>query len=141
MKKHSTGGCLCGAIRYVVTAPLAQISACHCTHCRRISGAGCSHNAIFDSATLTFTKGAPKRYVDRADSGNKLHRYFCADCGSSIMSQREKVPEIVVLKVGTLDDASGLTLYRDVWTDSALPWVHIDDATEHHLRNRPSAMA
>ena len=141
MDRHSTGGCLCGAIGYVVTAPLAQISACHCTHCRRISGAGCSHNAIFDSAALTFTQGVPKRYVDRADSGNLLHRYFCADCGSSLMSQREKVPGIVVLKVGTLDDASGLTLYRDAWTDSALPWVPIGGATERHPRNRPSPMA
>ena len=141
MHNPSTGGCLCGAIRYVVTAPLAQISACHCTHCRRISGAGCSHNAIFEPTALTFTQGVPKRYVDRADGGNRLYRFFCADCGSSIMSQREKVPEIVVLKVGTPDDASGLTLYRDVWTDSALPWVHIDGATEHHPRNRPSPMA
>ena len=57
------------------------------------------------------------------------------------MSQRENVSEIVVLKVGTPDDASGLTLYRDVWTDSALPWVHIDGATEHHPRNLPSPMA
>lgn len=140
MNPPLTGGCLCGAVRYTVSVALEAVSACHCTHCRRISGAGCSHNAIFPSAALTYTAALPKRYIDTADSGNRLFRFFCPECGSSICSQREKVPEIVVLKVGTLDDASGLRLAREVWTDSALPWMRLDPAAEHHPRNRPSPM-
>lgn len=34
-----TGGCLCGAIRYTVSAPITELRACHCTSCQKASGA------------------------------------------------------------------------------------------------------
>lgn len=137
MSQELTGGCLCGAIRYTVSAPLHNVIACHCTHCRKISGAGSSHNAPVATSSVNFTAGTPKKYADTADSGNTLYRYFCENCGSSIMSQRSKTPEMSVLKVGTLDDASGLKLAMNIWTDSALPWMHLDPAIERHPKNRP----
>ena len=138
MDKPASGGCLCGAIRYTVDAPLKNVSACHCTHCRKTSGAGSSHNAIIATSALTINTGTPKRYVDTADSGNTLYRFFCGDCGSSLFSRREKMPEMTVLKVGTLDDASQLTLAMNIWTGSALPWMHIDPAAVNHPGNRPA---
>ena len=44
---------------------------------------------------------------------------------------------MTVLKVGSLDDASGLSLVMNIWTDSALPWMHIDPALEKFAKNRP----
>ncbi len=137
MSTSLTGGCLCGAVRYSVNAPLANVVACHCTHCRKISGAGSSHNAIVAANAVTFAGSKVKRYQDKADSGNVLFRHFCGDCGSSLYSQREKSPEMIVLKVGTLDDASGLKLAMNIWTDSALPWMHLDPAVARHPKNRP----
>ncbi len=137
MDSTATGACLCGTIRYAVAAPLQNVIACHCTHCRKISGAGSSHNAAIPTSSLTITAGTPKVYADTADSGNRLNRFFCADCGSSLFSRREKVPEMTILKVGTLDDAAGLKLAMNIWTDSALPWMHVDPAVEHYPGNRP----
>ena len=137
MDQTATGGCLCGAIRYAVSAPLKNVIACHCTHCRKISGAGSSHNAAIPSSAMTVTAGKPAMYADTANSGNRLNRFFCADCGSSLYSRREKVPEMTILKVGTLDDASGLKLAMNIWTDSALPWMHVDPAVEQYPGNRP----
>ena len=139
MTQPLTGGCHCGTIRYEINAPVTGVVACHCSNCRRISGAGSSHNAIIPSSAMTFTSGTPKRYTDlKAASGNTLYRFFCADCGSSIYSQREKMPEMRVLKVGTLDDASGLKMAMNIWTDNALPWMHLDPAVDNHRQNRPT---
>ncbi len=137
MDKTATGGCLCGKIRYAVATPLQNVIACHCNHCRKISGAGSSHNAAIPTSAMTITTGAPKMYADTADSGNRLNRFFCDDCGSSLYSRREKMPEMTILKVGTLDDASGLKLAMNIWTGSALPWMHVDPAVEHYPGNRP----
>ena len=82
MTTPMTGGCLCGAIRYSVDAPLQNIVACHCSHCRKASGAGASHNALVPSSAVAFTAGKPKTYTDTAHSGNTLYRHFCGDCGS-----------------------------------------------------------
>ena len=137
MDKPSTGGCLCGAIRYSISPAPTNVIACHCTHCRKISGAGSSHNAAVPTSSVTITAGKPKMFIDTAASGNRLNRFFCADCGSSLFSQREKMPEMMILKVGSLDDASGLTMAMNIWTDSALPWMHVDPALAQFPQNRP----
>ena len=137
MTQTSSGGCLCGAIRYSVNQAIETVSACHCTHCQKASGTGASHNALVSASAVTFTSGKTKVYKDAAESGNTLYRHFCGDCGSPIYSQREKMPELMVIKVGTLDDTSGLKLTTNIWTRSARPWMHIDPAATNHPQNRP----
>ena len=132
-----TGGCLCGAIRYTISQPVEVVSACHCTHCQKASGTGASHNALVPTSAVSFTAGKPKAYKDTAENGNTLYRHFCGDCGSPIYSQREKMPELMVIKVGTLDDTSGMKLTTNIWTRSARPWMHIDPAAVNHPQNRP----
>ena len=39
---------------------------------------------------------------------------------------------------GAPDDASQLTLAMNIWTGSALPWMHIDPAAVNHPGNRPA---
>ncbi|MBI3372365.1 MAG: GFA family protein [Betaproteobacteria bacterium] len=137
MPEQITGGCLCGKIRYTVSQPIQNIIACHCTHCQKASGSGASYNAVVPSSAVTFTSGQPKCFEDTAQSGNILKRYFCGDCGSPIYSQRAKTPEMIVLKIGTLDAPGELKLVMNIWTNSARPWMTIDPATERHPENRP----
>lgn len=137
MPSPITGGCLCGRIRYEVSQPPQNVIACHCTHCQKISGAGSSHNAVVPTSAVTFISGKPKHFRDTGQSGNILNRYFCGDCGSSLYSQREKNPEMMILKVGTLDAPGDMKLTMNIWTNSARPWMHIDPATERHPENRP----
>ena len=137
MPNPITGGCLCGKIRYTVSQSVEKIIACHCTHCQKASGAGASHNALVPRSAVSFTAGTPKLFADTAQSGNTLNRYFCGDCGSPIYSQRAKLPEMMVLKVGTLDAPGDMKLVMNIWTSSARPWMHIDPTTECHTENRP----
>lgn len=124
-----TGSCLCGAIRYTVGIPVAELRACHCTHCQKASGAGGSVNAAVPSSAFKLTQGTPKRYEAKADSGRTLYRYFCADCGSPIYSQRATTPETVVVRAGTLDNAGAMKISTNIWTKSARPWDYIDPAS------------
>lgn len=137
MSETQTGGCLCGQIRYRVPSGLDKIIACHCVNCRKTAGAGCSHNMVLRTDQLSIEQGEPSVYEDTAASGNKLYRFFCGHCGSSLFSRREKAPEMTVLKAGSLDDPSAARIAMNIWTDSALPWVHIDPSIEAHATNRP----
>ena len=88
----SAGGCLCGAIRYAVSSPIAALRACHCTHCQKNTGSGASVNAVVAGAHFALTQGSPKRFTTTADSGRTLYRYFCGDCGSPLYAHRESNP-------------------------------------------------
>jgi hypothetical protein len=124
-----TGGCLCGAIRYSVDVPIAELRACHCTHCQKASGAAGSVNAVIPSAALRITRGRAKRYDALADSGRTLYRFFCGNCGSPLYSQRATAPETAVLRAGTLDEAGEMRITTNIWTRSARPWAWIDPAS------------
>ena len=125
-----TGGCLCGAIRYAVSAPITELRACHCRDCQKASGVQGSVNAMILSSAFTLTRGTPKRYAMVAASGRTLHRFFCGDCGSPLFSRRETTPENTALRVGTLDDSSGMKITANIWTNSARPWAWIDPSTK-----------
>ena len=128
-----TGSCLCGAIRFNVTAPVTDLRACHCTSCQKASGAGGSVNAVLPSAAFQITQGTPKRYDAKADSGRTLYRYFCGDCGSPIYSQRAtEHNNLVVVRAGLFDSKEGMRIKANIWTRSAAPWAHLDPESQQN---------
>jgi hypothetical protein len=133
-----TGGCLCGAIRYSIAAPITGLRACHCTNCQKSSGTAGTVNAVVPTESFRIIKGTTKKYDDAAtQSGRTLSRHFCGDCGSPIYSHRNPNPGFVVVRAGTLDDSTGLKVTGHIWTSRARSWAHIDPAIESHPENLP----
>jgi hypothetical protein len=127
-----SGSCLCGAIRYAISVLVSELRACHCQSCQKVSGAGGTVNAMLPSDAFKLTKGTLKRYTAIADSGRTLHRYFCADCGAHIYSQREQNPEFLSVRAGSFDEPPPMKIGLHIWTKSARPWSYIDPATKQH---------
>lgn len=138
MSAKITGGCLCGAIRYEIDHDIGDVIVCHCSDCRRASGSGASHNVPVPTDAITFTKGKPKTFEKTVDSGRKLKRHFCPECGSNLFTERDSTPHMRIVKVGALDDASGLKIGMHIWTSSALPWMERDESVPNHPKNRPA---
>ena len=116
------GGCLCGAVRYVLKAEPLMTAVCHCTHCQRQSGGVFSTNLAIPDAAYVQT-GETKVFTDKGDSGKAVWRHFCGACGSPILSKVEAMPGLSLVKAGTLDDLSGLKPGIEVYTDHAAAWV------------------
>ncbi len=132
------GGCLCGAIRYTLSAPVTALRACHCLNCQKASGSGGTVNAVVPTDSFKLTKGNTRKYDDKATrSGRTLSRHFCESCGSPIYSERNPNPGFIVVRAGSLDESVGMKIAANIWTSSARPWDHIDPATECHPENLP----
>ena len=139
MDSTITGGCLCGAVRYSISAPVTTLRACHCLNCQKHTGSGGSINAVVPSDQFKVTKGEPKRYDDAATkSGRTLSRFFCGNCGSPLFSQRNPDIGLRIVRAGSLDESKGLKISTHIWTSSARPWAHIDRSTECHAENIPA---
>jgi hypothetical protein len=119
-----TGGCLCGSVRYTLSAEPAASRACWCRDCQRISSNG-TVNAIFPSAAIEVT-GTPAEYVSAADSGNQVRRRFCAQCGSHLFADSTGRAGLTVVRVGTLDDPSSISPQANIWSSSAPGWACLD---------------
>jgi hypothetical protein len=128
MPATRTGGCLCGAVRYESEGESVFSLQCHCRDCQRSSGTAYIAAIRVPAAGFRITKGAPKRYVTQADSGNEITRVFCGDCGSPLYVQVSTRPDIVGIRVGSLDDPSGFRPEADIFVKSAQPWDHMNPA-------------
>lgn len=119
-----TGGCLCGAVRYTITAEPAMQVICHCKNCQRQSGSAWSMIEGVPEAAVTID-GTPKSYEDHGDSGGSVVRQFCGTCGSPLFSRVASAPGMLFIKAGTLDDTSGFDPKVQIWTKSRQHWVDL----------------
>lgn len=124
------GGCLCGAVRYAVAAPVERLVACFCADCRKVSGAAGSINALVRASAFRITQGTTRTFTRTAESGNALERHFCGDCGTCLFNPMGGNPEYVILKAGTLDKQAGMRIIRNVWTRSRPSWAPMDPDAE-----------
>ena len=125
MAQPVTGGCLCGAVRFQFPAAPIAARACWCRVCQYLAAGNASVNAMFRTEGLTVT-GELGDYVCQADSGNTMRRRFCRACGTQIFSESVARPDIVVVRVGTLDDREAMRPSSYIWTASAPSWAVID---------------
>ena len=119
------GGCLCGAVRYQITAPMGAAEHCHCSMCRKAHGAAFSSNAVVATAALAVTAGADL-LCEYASSVNR-RKCFCSRCGSPLFIRRLDDPQRTVVALGTLDDDPLVRPQRHVFVASMAPWYAIAD--------------
>jgi hypothetical protein len=98
------GSCLCGGVQYEARGPLAAVARCHCTQCRKASGAEFATNGSVASETFRVTAGASLLSAYAWSPGQE--RVFCSRCGSPLFKRSEDSPRSVRLRLGCVD--SGL---------------------------------
>jgi hypothetical protein len=117
-----SGGCACGAIRYESTAEPMVMLHCHCRDCQRSSGGPFSSFVVVPAAAFCVVKGEPRFHASPSEAGGHTHRGFCPECGSPVWGKPDAAPEIVAIRVASLDDPSGFAPQMDVWTCDAQTW-------------------
>lgn len=122
---HITGGCHCGKITYEAEIDPAAASICHCTDCQILSGTAFRFN-VFAKRADFHLKGEPKIYIKTAESGNKRAQAFCPDCGTQIYASTAENREVFGIRLGTCDQRAQIKPSRQIWSRSALPWLHDD---------------
>lgn len=117
------GGCLCGAVRYRSTAAPIRGVICHCSMCRRHSGAPMLAFVHFPKDSFRWLKGEPTRY----QSSEFAQRGFCSHCGSTLSMHEEVLADRVQVTVGSLDEPDRVRVDDHVWTQEQIAWLEVDD--------------
>jgi len=120
-----TGGCLCGGVRFEVTEPLMRASYCHCTRCRRRSGAAASAQARVPPGALRLLSGEELIRCWQPESG--FAKCFCSECGSQLWSRDPDDPDVISVRLGAFDDDPGIRPEWRQFVAYAAPWEPIPD--------------
>lgn len=121
MKLSLTGGCLCGAVRYEISAAPVRSVLCHCRTCQKSAGAPYLALMFVPATALSIT-GNYKEYPTIAASGNTVYRGFCPECGSALFGRNGTYTEIRPVTAATLDDPDIFRPQLDMWVVDAQPW-------------------
>jgi len=126
---HS-GSCLCGAVRYEIDGDVGPLVFCHCSRCRKAQGGPFA--AVVPVATWSFRIVAGAESLGDYAAPSGLHRRFCKICGSPIFTSRENLPDVVRVRVGTLDTPLAKRgPEQHIFVGSKAEWDHIrDDAPQ-----------
>jgi len=129
------GSCLCGAVEYQVTGPLGPIVYCHCSRCRKASGAPFAAVAAVAAADFRVIKGDQALRSYRNEAG--VHRVFCGNCGSPIIGRRDSAPETLRLRIGTLDTPLEAKVSAHIFVASKAEWYDICDSAPQYEERPP----
>jgi hypothetical protein len=120
-----TGGCLCKAVRYRITAAPLVTRMCWCRVCQYLAAGNATVNTCFPSNAVSI-EGELADYSLTADSGNVMHRRFCPKCGTQLFSEAESRPHLIFVRAGTLDDPEVAKPSATIWVSAAPSWACID---------------
>jgi catechol 2,3-dioxygenase-like lactoylglutathione lyase family enzyme len=118
MAEAFEGGCLCGAVRYHATGAPSFATLCHCSSCRRASGAPGVAWVTFPTASFRFTHGEPGCFR----SSPPVRRRFCAQCGTPLAYEHDAFPGGVDVTTASLDEPERCPPVDHTWTSERLAW-------------------
>lgn len=113
------GGCFCGEVRYQIEDGDYPAVHCHCTMCRRTSGAAYVSWLVAPKDRFKYTQGEP-RLLRSSEHGE---RYFCSSCGTPVVCLVDGHPDNVDITIGSLDLPDAIVPGFEVHTDTKLAWV------------------
>ena len=116
------GACLCGAVRFEVTGPLAPPDACHCAQCRRWSGHVWASTDVLRTDVVIEGEDALTWF----HSSGRVRRGFCASCGSVLFWDAVRRDRIAIA-MGAFDSPTGTRLAKHIFTADKGDYYDITD--------------
>ena len=121
-QKITTGGCLCGAVRYEVKGRLRDVVNCHCTMCQRQHGNFGAHSKA-RKANITITNDSGLAWYKTSDIAR---RGFCRNCGSGLFWEPFDQDGTGIV-AGTLDGPTGLKTIGHIFVGEKPDYYEIND--------------
>lgn len=124
MTKKYTAQCACGACKFEFDTDPTFIANCHCNDCKRASGGEMATFFGIPAGDFRLTSGRPKAFSYLAESGMRLERNFCPECGSRLFaSNLEAFPGTVFVMLGSLDRPDLIAPKLEMFTKHRLHWM------------------
>ena len=129
------GGCLCGGVRYRVSAEPSHADYCHCRMCQRSTGAPVVPWLTVAREAFAWTAGEPAVYRPSANA----ERLFCPACGTQLAFRDLADPLALDVTVASLDEPAAVPPSHHIWTSSRIDWFELADDLPRYPERGPAA--
>lgn len=122
----TSGGCLCGGVRFELTEPATEAGYCHCTRCQRRTGTAGSAQARIDGDTFRLLQGEELVRAWRHPDGG-FEKCFCRECGAHLFSRNPDDHSQMSVRMGAFDGDPGVRPSFRTYVAYAAAWEPIPD--------------
>lgn len=132
------GSCKCQAVTYVCDASdvdFGVITVCHCVDCRKLQGGAGVIAAPITSARVQWTGG--RNLITEYESSPGKKRAFCSRCGTPLYSRRDAAPEVLRLRMGSIDTVTAAKPVAHIFCGNLPEWDPVDLDLPRHARHEP----
>lgn len=117
----TSGSCLCGAISFEIDPPAIAINNCHCSICRKASGAAFGSYLHIPADQFRWLSG--QSHIVQFTPSGRDPRPFCQTCASRVpFSDTDRM----VIPAGLLDGDPEIKVAVNIFTGSKAKWFDID---------------
>jgi hypothetical protein len=127
-----SGGCHCGAVRYEAHGEPFNSTLCHCTDCRRVSGAPAVAWFSVLAKDLRWTGNDPVFF----QSSPGITRSFCSSCGTTLSFQDARWQDEIDITTCSLDDPERVPPNDHTFVRSRLGWMKLHDGLPQYPTTR-----
>jgi hypothetical protein len=128
------GGCLCGGVRYRISAEPRHADYCHCRMCQRATGAPVVPWLTVAREGFAWTAGEPAVYRSSASA----ERLFCPACGTQLAFRDQAEPAALDVTLASLDEPAVVRPSHHIWTSSRIAWFDTADDLPRYPERGPA---
>src|SRR4030095_7985773 len=124
-----TGSCLCGGVRFEIERAVGPFELCHCSRCRKASGAAFAAGLGVRGEDFRLTSGAEliEPYDAPIIERPPAYRvFFCRRCGSPVPNPQPGAA-CFEIPAGLLDGDPQLRPDTHIFVELKAPWYPISD--------------
>ena len=104
------------------------VHCCHCLNCQRQTGSAFVINLLVEADCVKVLSGEPQPVDTPRDDGSVQRVFRCPSCQVAVFSEYGW-PELLFVRVGTLDEPSAVRPDVHIFARSRVPWVTLPDDT------------
>lgn len=129
------GRCLCGGVRYDYDGEINEISLCHCSQCRQVTGSAFIAVSPVESDKFKITAG--EELLREYRTIPIKARVFCGQCGSPLYSARDDMLQVKRLRTGTIKTPFACDNVYHIFVNSKAAWYEITDGHPQYAEFKP----
>jgi hypothetical protein len=120
-----TGQCYCGLIRFEFSDEPTEVSFCHCSICRRLTGSAFGAYLETSNESLRILTGAEK--LSKYKPTARLEKRFCSNCGVTLFTNHADFSGHTYVSLGVISDAREILPQYHQFVGSKAKWHQIGD--------------
>ncbi|ODS24235.1 aldehyde-activating protein [Candidatus Endobugula sertula] len=123
--KNAVGSCLCQSVKVKVEEMSLQVGACHCSMCRKWSGAPALSVDCYSHVTFE-----GESHISVFNSSEWAERGFCSQCGTHLF-YRLKAKNQYIMSVGLFGSHPSFEFDHQIFIDDKPSYYRFANATKN----------